>query len=231
VRCAYIKKVNKHKTIYCVNRYIHTILSYHFFEIYSYIFESITHMNNPKVLLKEIASYIVLAIVIVIPIRTFVAQPFVVNGSSMDTTFADGEYLIVNEFSYQFNNPQYGDVVIFKYPLDPKKYFIKRLIGKPGDTVIIKDEKVTVVNTTHPEGITLTEPYIHTDTLGNVSTTLKQDEYFVLGDNRIASSDSRYWGVVPRKNIVGTPFVRLLPPSRASFKPGASPNTFSALIQ
>ncbi len=186
-------------------------------------------MNIPKKFFKEFGTYIIIALIIVIPVRTFIAQPFVVNGASMDTTFADGEYLIVNEFTYQFDNPQYGDVVVFKAPLDPKKYYIKRLIGKPGDTIKIKDEKVTIVNEKHPEGITLIEPYIHTDTFGSVNLKLKEGEYFVLGDNRINSSDSRSWGAVPRENIVGTPLVRILPPSRAGLHPGIYPNTFSSL--
>jgi signal peptidase I len=151
----------------------------------------------------------------------WVAQPFVVNGGSMDTTFANGEYLIVDELSYRFEEPARGDVIVFKYPIDPKKYFIKRIIGLPGETVSVKDQVVTITNTENPKGMVLKENYIHSQTFGNIKTTLKADEYFVMGDNRLVSSDSRFWGNLPKKNITGRPILRLLPYTRINYLPGA----------
>jgi signal peptidase I len=174
---------------------------------------------------RELVSYAIIALVVVVPIRTWIAQPFVVNGSSMDETFKDGEYLIVDELSYRFNEPERGEVLIFKYPQDPSKYFIKRLIGLPGETVVVKNDKVTIVNAEHPEGIALNEPYIHSRTFGNVSVTLGPDEYFVMGDNRIVSSDSRVWGPLPKEDVIGRPLVRLLPFSRIDAVPGTVAST------
>lgn len=185
-----------------------------------------THETAPVVekpknnFIKETITYIIIAVVVVFPIRMWVAQPFVVNGGSMDTTFTDGEYLIVDELSYRFNEPQRGDVLIFKYPQDTSKYFIKRLIGLPGETVVVKNDVVTIINTEHPKGIVLNEPYIHTASFLNRTMTLGTDEYFVMGDNRGVSSDSRVWGPLPKKDLIGRPLVRLLPLSRISYLPG-----------
>ncbi|HEU5114874.1 MAG TPA: signal peptidase I [Candidatus Paceibacterota bacterium] len=170
---------------------------------------------------KELVTYALLALVIVVPIRLWIAQPFIVNGSSMDTTFRDGEYLIVDELSYRFHEPERGDVLIFKYPQDTSKYFIKRLIGLPGETVVVKSDSVTIINKDHPQGIQLNEPYIHSRTFGNMTVTLSNDEYFVMGDNRLVSSDSRVWGPLPKSDIIGRPILRLLPFSQIGMWPGA----------
>lgn len=170
--------------------------------------------------LKELLSYALLAFVIVVPVRMWVAQPFVVNGSSMDDTFHDGEYLVVDEISYRFKQPERGDVLIFKYPENPSKYFIKRLIGLPGETVAVKGGVVTVSNAAHPDGIALVEPYIHSKTFGDVEVTLADDEYFVMGDNRMVSSDSRVWGALPKEDIVGRPVARLMPLAKLGLFPG-----------
>jgi signal peptidase I len=179
-----------------------------------------TTTTPKKSLIRETLGYIITALIIVIPIRTFIAQPFVVNGASMDSTFRDGEYLIVDEISYRLSEPERGDVVVFRYPLEPKKYFIKRIIGLPGERVVVFGEKITIFNTENPEGIVIREPYTHSQTVGNLSTTLRNDEYFVMGDNRVVSLDSRSWGALPEKDIIGKPFVRLLPLSRIGLFPG-----------
>ena len=173
-----------------------------------------------KSLMRETIGYIVTALIIVVPIRAFIAQPFIVNGASMDSTFKDGEYLIVDEISYRFEDPARGDVVVFRYPLDPKKYFIKRIIGLPGEKVVVAGEKITVFNTENPGGLVIRETYTHSQTVGNISTTLRAGEYFVMGDNRVVSLDSRSWGALPEKDIIGKPFVRLLPLSRMDLFPG-----------
>jgi signal peptidase I len=169
---------------------------------------------------KELASYAIFAAVIVIPVRLWIAQPFIVRGGSMDNTFLDGQYLVVDEISYRFHEPQRGDVLIFKYPLDTSKYFIKRLIGLPGETVVVKTDSVTVINVAHPKGVVLNEPYIGSRTFGDQTTTLGPDEYFVMGDNRLVSSDSRVWGILPKSDIVGRPIVRLLPLGKMGYLPG-----------
>ena len=168
----------------------------------------------------ELLKFAIIALAIVVPIRMFVAQPFVVSGESMFPTFDDGQYLIVDELSYNLGSVHRGDVVIFHYPVDPSRYFIKRIIGLPGETVDIKDGAVTIINKENPEGFKLTEDYIDEPfhTTGSYETG---DGYFVMGDNRNRSSDSRIWGIVPKKLLVGRAFVRLLPVKTLSFMPGA----------
>jgi len=172
-------------------------------------------MVNKRELI-EIVSLFLLAILIVIPIKLFVFQAFVIKYSSMEPNYHQGDYLIADELTYRFRDPARGEVVIFHYPLDPKELFIKRIIGLPGETVIIKDGKVFIDKDGKEE--LLKEPYLpeNTYTPGNLSITLKPNEYFVLGDNRFYSSDSRMWGPVKRKAIIGR--VLLRPFSLVEFK-------------
>lgn len=170
--------------------------------------------------LWELIKFTVIALAIVIPIRLFIAQPFVVSGTSMDSTFHDGEYLIVNQFSYHFSDPTRGQIVIFRNPKNESVFFIKRVIGLPGETVQISGTQVIIKNSNHPDGFVLKEPYLGSTSSGNMSITLEKDQYFVMGDNRRASSDSRSWGTLPRSDIVGTPLFRLFPINRLSLKPG-----------
>lgn len=170
----------------------------------------------------ELLKFAVIAVVIVAPIRLFVAKPFIVSGASMDPTFATGQYLIIDELSYHFSSPQRGDVIIFKYPLDTKQYFIKRIIGLPGETVRIQSGAISITKTDGTV-VNLSEPYIkNTGNGGDMSITLPADKYFVLGDNRPESSDSRYWGLLPRSDIVGRAFVRLLPVNNIGVLPGST---------
>ncbi len=172
--------------------------------------------------LPEIIRFSIIALLIVFPIRLFIAQPFIVSGASMEETFQNGEYLIVDQVSYYLQKPERGDVVIFRYPLDPSKFFIKRVIGTPGDTVVIEGDKVTIKNESHPEGLVLSEPYIaEMNPNNNLVEELGPREYFVMGDNRDHSSDSRAWGVLQEDRIVGRAFLRLFPPQSADVWPGA----------
>lgn len=172
--------------------------------------------------LTEIVRFSIIAILIVIPIRLFIAQPFIVSGASMDETFHSGEYLIVDQVSYYFEQPARGDVVIFRYPRDPSKFFIKRVIGVPGDTITIENSQVTITNEEYPEGFTLDEPYIKSMAPAPTMTeTLGDREYFVMGDNRDQSSDSRAWGVLQEERIVGRALMRLFPPNEIDYLPGA----------
>lgn len=171
--------------------------------------------------LTEIVRFAILALIIVLPIRMFIAQPFIVSGASMDDTFENGQYLIVDQVTYYLEDPQRGDVVIFRYPKDPSKFFIKRVIGLPGDTISIVGGAVTITNEENPDGFVLDEPYIETMTTGTPLTEeLGDREYFVMGDNRDQSSDSRVWGVLQKERIVGRALVRLFPPDQIGFLPG-----------
>lgn len=172
--------------------------------------------------IREWMQVIVVALVISLPIRFFVAEPFVVNGASMDPTFSTGQFLIVDRLTYRFEKPSRGDVIIFQYPNDPATYYIKRIIGLPGEIVSIKDGRVFVASSTGATPVELTEAYIapaHAshDTL---TTSLDSTQYFVMGDNRAQSSDSRVWGPLDSHFIVGRPIVRLLPLTSLSILPG-----------
>ena len=169
---------------------------------------------------REIINFGLIALFIVIPIRIFLAEPFVVSGSSMIPTFLNGDYLIVDKLSYKLNDPKREDVVVFRTPIDPKKFYIKRIIGLPNEIVDIKGSVVIITNEEYPEGFKLDEPYVK-NTANNITHfELKDDEYFVMGDNRNASSDSRYWGGVKRESLTGRAFLRLLPLSKISIWPG-----------
>lgn len=171
----------------------------------------------------EIVRFSVIALLIVIPVRMFIAQPFIVSGASMENTFHNGEYLIVDQVSYHLHDPKRGDVVIFRYPKDPSKFFIKRIIGVPGDTVSIEGSTVTITNEENPNGFVLNEPYIKS-MKPNVTMIEKlgDREYFVMGDNRDESSDSRVWGVLQEERIVGRALLRLFPPQEFGVLPGVS---------
>jgi signal peptidase I len=178
-------------------------------------------------LLKDLFILALLIVVIVIPLRLFVISPFVVDGESMHPTFENLDYLIIDEISYRFESPQRGDVIVFRYPLDPSVFYIKRIIGLPGETVAIENG---VVSITEPDGdsFTLNEPYISAeDATYNETVTLAPGDYFMMGDNRPNSSDSRVWGPLPAKDIVGRVFLRLLPLSRASIFPGKATFTIA----
>lgn len=142
--------------------------------------------------LWEITKFTIFALLIVAPIRLWIAKPFIVYGASMEPTLENGDYLIIDEISYRFREPEKGDIIVFHYPLDPSKYFIKRIIGIPGETLTIGDQTIN----------------------------LSQDEYFVMGDNREASSDSRIWGPVPENLVVGRTIVRLWPFNKINILPG-----------
>ena len=170
---------------------------------------------------RELLSFILISLAIVIPIRIFIAQPFIVSGSSMYPTFENNDYLIVDELSYRLRDPKRNDVVIFRYPGDEKKFFIKRIIGLPNETVHISGNEITITNKENPDGFKLDQSYIKNTMSSSKHLELKDDEFFVLGDNRNASSDSRVWGAVPRKLLIGRAFIRLYPFNKIDFKPGA----------
>lgn len=170
----------------------------------------------------DIVRFSLIALIIVIPVRTFIAQPFIVSGASMESTFHTGEYLIVDQLSYELHPPKRGEVIVFRYPKDPSKFFIKRVIALPGETITIEGSTVRISNPQFPNGFILDEPYIKSMENGTTLTeVLGEREYFVMGDNRDQSSDSRFWGVLQEERIVGRAFVRLFPPSQLDYLPGA----------
>lgn len=178
--------------------------------------------SNTKQFLKEIVKFGLLALIIVVPVRLYIASPFIVSGSSMSPTFETGNYLIIDQLSYTFGaTPERGDVIVFQYPKDPDKFFIKRVIGLPNETVRIQNGKVTIDNNDLLQPLPLNEPYIVSHSQDNLSTTLGEDEYFVLGDNRSGSSDSRSWGPLPEDLITGRAYLRLFPLTDLQVLPGA----------
>ena len=171
----------------------------------------------------EVIKFFILAVVIVAPIRFFVAQPFIVQGASMNPTFATGQYLIIDELSYRFNEPERGDVVVLRFPRNPSRFFIKRLVGLPGETLDIKNGVISITTAENAEPFILEEPYVtflKTDGGDDEIVKLKEGEYFVMGDNRPNSSDSRDWGILPENLIIGKAFLRLFPIDTISFSPG-----------
>lgn len=165
-------------------------------------------MKNTFIFVFEVAKIFVIAAAIVAPIHYFLFQPYLVKGQSMEPNFKNGDYLIVDEISYRFREPERGEVIVFKYPNDPSQRYIKRIIGLPGETIKIENNKVMANNKILDESSYI--PLFET-TAGAMEFNLKNNEYFVMGDNRIASFDSRRWGFLPKKNIIGRVVFRAWP--------------------
>lgn len=179
--------------------------------------------EGEKSAILQLLKFTILALLIITPFRFFIAQPFIVSGASMEPTIDPHEYLIIDQLTYRFEKPERGDVIIFRYPLDPALFFVKRVIGLPGERVDIENGSVTISSDTDGANI-LTEPYAKEgQTIGKKgdSIVLDDDEYFVLGDNRKESSDSRTWGPVQEHYIVGRALARLFPFAEAQLFPGA----------
>jgi len=164
-----------------------------------------------------VGKILALSILIVAPLRYFVVQPFIVRGDSMKPNFENAEYLIIDELSYFFRAPERGEVIVFRYPRNPRQYFIKRIVGLTGEVVSIEGGKTSVKNAEYPEGWELEESYLDPPgrlTYPDTTWQLGDNEYFVLGDNRDFSSDSRLWGALERRFITGRTFWRVWPLSR-----------------
>ncbi|MDD5318275.1 MAG: signal peptidase I [Candidatus Pacebacteria bacterium] len=167
----------------------------------------------------ELFRFAIILLAIFIPLRIFVASPFVVYGSSMEPNFNTGDYLIVDELSYHFHTPNRGDVIVLTPPVSDKKYFIKRVIGLPNETVSVDGDQVYIINADHPKGFELKEPYLAFHKGPQGTWHLGPDEYFVMGDNRDVSSDSRSWGPLKADKIAGRAFLRLYPFNKISLLP------------
>lgn len=168
----------------------------------------------------ELIHVVIISLAIIIPIRYFLIQPFYVKGASMEPSFYDHEYLIIDEISYRFDSPERGDIVVFRYPNDPQQFFIKRIVGLPGERIEILNGFVKVHEPGSATGRVLDESgYLGpaVQTVGNKDVLLGSDEYFLMGDNRAASLDSRVFGAVPRDFIVGRVWFRGWPPEKIHF--------------
>ncbi|MFA5107824.1 MAG: signal peptidase I [Patescibacteria group bacterium] len=161
----------------------------------------------------EIIKVIVISLAIIIPVRYFLIQPFYVKGASMEPTFYDNQYLVIDEISYRFSKPERGDIIVFRYPQNLSQFFIKRVIGLPGETIQIRNGLITIKNSQAPLGEVLQEcDYLgDLNTSGTETVTLGSDEYYVLGDNRPESLDSRRIGPIAKKYIVGRTWIRAWP--------------------
>ncbi len=160
--------------------------------------DTLSRLRRLKVIF-QLTALLAVSFFFVGAIHEFVLQPFITSGDSMAPAFQSGEYLVIDEISYNFHKPARGDVVVFRYPLDPSIYFIKRIVGIPGD---VKDGEV-----------------------------LGPSEYYMLGDNSAASFDSRSWGPVQERYIVGRPILRLFPFTSISLLPGTSITLASTSVQ
>jgi len=177
----------------------------------------LSYLASAGIFLLELVKVAVLAGITIAFVRYFLFKPFYVKGASMEPNFFDKEYLIIDELSYRLRAPQRGEVIVFKYPENPKEYFLKRIIGLPGERIKVAEGQITIYNKEHPEGIILNEPYLSKDlpTVGERVTVISENQYFVLGDNRANSYDSRRFGAVDKSMVVGRVFFRGWPFNRA----------------
>ncbi len=182
--------------------------------------QNISHNTPEKSFFRELLEIALIVIIVLLPIRYFIAQPFIVVGTSMYPTFSNGDYLIIDELSYRFEKPQRGDIIVFRPPVDLKEHYIKRIVGLPGETVSVNGNTVTIKNAEHPNGFTLDEKYVSSERDGVNQVTLGPDEYYVMGDNRSVSSDSRVWGPLKASEISGRVLVRLFPFQSIGVLPG-----------
>lgn len=179
--------------------------------------------------LMEIVKVFILAVIIILPIRVFLFQPFFVQGASMEPNFHNGEYLLINEWGYKHTNIGFAsdplmsvkpfrdlnrsDVVVFRYPKNPSVFYVKRVVGLPGETITLEKGQIRISLEDGSSYVLDESPYIpdsvHTE--GGQMVTLGEDEYFVMGDNREHSNDSRSWGPVSKEFIIGKVFVRMWP--------------------
>lgn len=167
----------------------------------------------------EAIKFALILLVIIIPFRLYIAQPFIVHGQSMDNTFKENDYLIIDEASYLFRQPERGEVIVFKNPVNKSQYFIKRVIGLPGETVRVHSGKTTVI-TKEGKTLNLKEDYLGSKNFIDAYRKLGPEEYFAMGDNRQVSWDSRFWGALPQELIKGRALLRLYPLTSIGYLPG-----------
>lgn len=164
----------------------------------------------------EFLKIFIVAAAIILPIRLFLIQPFYVKGASMEPNFHENEYLIIDKLSPHFKPFVRGEVIVFRYPKTDHRFLIKRVIGLPGEKIVIKNQAVTIFNEENTDGIPLDESSYNPRELSQrlIVETLAKDEYFVLGDNRPVSFDSERFGAITEDQIVGRVVFRGLPINR-----------------
>lgn len=172
---------------------------------------------NPKIKskIKEYVESIVVAFILAMVVRTYVIQAFKIPSGSMEPTLKPRDRILVNKFIYRFKEPERGDVIVFRYPLEPKRDFIKRLIAKSGDIIKIENGYIYINGEkfdSHP--VIRRIYYYNRGTYGNGPIKVPENSYFVLGDNSLFSQDSRYWGFVPKKYVRGKAIVIYWPIQR-----------------
>ncbi len=185
--------------------------------------DNVSSSESPPASSRSLFGYTVLALGLALFIRFFIAAPYVVSGSSMEPALFDWHYLIIDKLVYKISPPERGDVIVLTLPQDAGRSLVKRIIGLPGETVRISGSKIIIVNSEHPSGFSLEEPYVDAknESAGeSLEVALGSGEYFVLGDNRRVSSDSRLWGSLPEGDIVGRVDLRLFPFNMISVLPG-----------
>jgi signal peptidase I len=169
-------------------------------------------MKKTLIFFWESIKVILIALAIVIPIRYFLFQPFIVRGESMEPNYSGGDYLIVDRISYNFKSPQRGEVIVFRYPQNPTVKHIKRILGLPGEKVEITEEGIFIYMDDENYFLVDESSYLDEDfSFEKNEINLNENEYFVMGDNRDVSFDSRKWGSLPEKNIIGKVFIKIFP--------------------
>lgn len=167
--------------------------------------------------LKEILKFAAISLAIVVPFRLWVAQPFIVSGASMEPSFENGDYLIIDELSYKFKEPKRDDVVVIRLKNSPV-FYIKRIIGLPHENIEIKNGAVYIADGKNKQELKLDETFLKEEkTYPESFFELKDNEYLVLGDNRTKSLDGRQFGPITKNNIIGKVFVRLWPVNSIRF--------------
>lgn len=187
--------------------------------------ETLTPQSSAKLFFLELFKLALLAVITIFLVRYFLFKPFYVRGASMEPNFFDKEYLIIDELTYRLKEPQRGDIVVFKSPMNKKEYFLKRVIGLPGETVKIRDGQVMIYNEEMPDGFVLKESYLAAGlkTLPDASAALGDNKFFVLGDNRFSSLDSRMVGPIDGSTLIGRVILRGWPFDRVQwFAPAVS---------
>ena len=198
--------------------------------------------NNPSkdffYFLLDLLKTGIIVFIVAFALRYFAVQPFIVDGQSMMPTYVDKEYILAEKVSYLTGVPKRGDVIVFRPPINPSVSYIKRVIGLPGETVKIENNTVTIINDKNPNGIALSELYLGSDALtlaegtttGAYTVKVADNEYFVMGDNRQHSSDSREWGLLPKANIIGRAWMTILPANKFGIQKREIYNGLSVLL-
>lgn len=170
-------------------------------------------MKSALFFIWEIGKIVIISLLVVVPIRYFIFQPFFVRGYSMEPNFSSGDYLIIDQVSYRFRDVQRGEVVVFKHPNNPSQRHIKRIVGLQGETIKIENDQISIYKDGLPQILDESNylPSEYSKTTGSIEIRLDENEFFVLGDNRSLSADSRRWGPLPKKDIIGRVFFRAWP--------------------